>query len=131
VAGGHVHALAEDVVVLDDDVADMNADAEFDAPVRRDVGIARGHSALDIDGTADGVDDAGELGQQPVAGRLHQASAMLGELGIEQKGPMGPQPTDRAFLVGTDQPTITSDIGREDGREPPVQTLACQRCLRG
>ena len=34
-AGGHVHAVAEDVVVLDDDVADMDADAELDALVRR------------------------------------------------------------------------------------------------
>ena len=34
-AGGDVHAIAEDVVVFDDDVADMHADAEFDALVLR------------------------------------------------------------------------------------------------
>ena len=29
---GNIDAVAEDVAVLDDDVADMDADAEFDAP---------------------------------------------------------------------------------------------------
>ena len=130
-AGGHVHAVAEDVVVLDDDVADMHADAELDALVLGHLGIAGGHPALHVDGTTDGIDDAGELGQQPVARRLDQSSVMLGELGIEQKGAMGLQLPDRAFLVGAHQPAVAGDIGRQDGRKPPVQTLACQGCLRG
>ena len=130
-AGGHVHAIAEDVVILDDDVADMHADAELDAPVLGHVGIAGDHPALHVDSAADGIDDAAELGQQPVARRLDQPSVMLGELGIEQKSAMGLQLPDRAFLVGADQPAVACDIGRQDGRQPPIQTLAYQGCLRG
>ena len=36
----HVDAVAEDVVVLDDHVAQIDADAELDPPRRRDVQIA-------------------------------------------------------------------------------------------
>ena len=39
---GDVDAVAEDVVVLDDDVAEIDADAEFDAPVLGDVVVAVG-----------------------------------------------------------------------------------------
>jgi hypothetical protein len=41
-AGGDVDAVAKDVAVFDDDVADVNADAELDAVVRRQRGIAFG-----------------------------------------------------------------------------------------
>jgi len=112
-------------------VADMDADAELYALVLGHLGIAGDHPTLNVDGAAHGVDDAGELGQQPVARRLHQPSVMLGELGIEQGSAMSLQLPDRAFLVGAHQPAIASDIGRQDGREPPVQTLACQGYLRG
>ena len=128
--GSHVHTFTEDIVVLDDNVANMDADAEFDTPVRRDVGIARRHAALDVNGTADRIDDAGEFGQQAVARRLDQPSMMLGELGIEQRGAMGFQLSDGALLIGADQPAITGNIGCEHGRKPPVQTLGCQGCLR-
>ena len=59
-----VDAVAEDVVVLDDDVAQVDADAELDALVGRDAGVALGHLALHLDGAAHRVDDAGELDQQ-------------------------------------------------------------------
>src|SRR3712207_8106840 len=43
-ARGHVDAVPEDVVALDDDIADVDADAEGDAPVRRRRGIAFPHA---------------------------------------------------------------------------------------
>ena len=124
---GHVHAVAENVAILDDDVADIDADAELDPAVRRHFRIALGHSALDVDGAAHGIDDAGELGQQPVARRLHQASAILGDLGIEQGRPVVPQLADRAFLVGAHQPAVAGYIGGQNGREPSLQAVVRQR----
>ena len=59
-----VDAVAEDVVALDDDVADIDADAKLDAPVLGDVGVALGHAALHLDGAAHGIDHAGEFDQQ-------------------------------------------------------------------
>ena len=83
-----VDAVAEDVAVLDDDVADIDADAELDAPLRRHVGVALGHPALHLDGAAHRIDDAGELDQQAVAGGLDDAAAVLGDLRIDQLAAM-------------------------------------------
>ena len=55
---GDIHAVAEDVVVLDDDVADMDADAQLDALVLRHRRVALDHTALNFHGAARGVDGA-------------------------------------------------------------------------
>ena len=74
-------------------------------------------AALHLDRAAHRIDDAGELDQQAVAGGLDDAAAMLGDLGIDERLSTGLEPGERAFLVGTHQPAITGDIGRQDGRE--------------
>jgi hypothetical protein len=83
-AGGDVDAVAVDVVVVADNVANIYADAKFDALIRRHLDIAFDHSALDIDGAANGVDDADEFHQHAVSGRLNDMAAVLGDLGIDQ-----------------------------------------------
>src|SRR5262249_50594208 len=65
-----IDAVAEYVALIDDDVADIDADAEFDATAGQHIGVPLGHLALDFDGTAYRVDDAGKLGKQTVAGSL-------------------------------------------------------------
>ncbi len=45
-----VDAVAEDVVLLDDDIAQIDADAELDPPRWRHIGIAPRHPALDLGG---------------------------------------------------------------------------------
>src|SRR5205823_14800156 len=52
-----VDAVAVDVAVLDNDVARIDPDAEFDAPVLRDRVVALGHPALHRDGAGDRLDD--------------------------------------------------------------------------
>src|SRR5258705_13975900 len=56
-AGRDIDAIAINIRVVDDDVADVQADTKFDAPFLRDRGVAFGHEALDIDSTAYRVDD--------------------------------------------------------------------------
>ncbi len=73
---GDVDAVAENIVVVDDDVADMDADAEFDPLILRHGGVLLGHAALDLDRAARRVDGAGELDQHAVAGGLDDAAAM-------------------------------------------------------
>jgi hypothetical protein len=63
--GGDIDPVAEDVAVLSDHIALVDADAEFDAAVRRSLGVARGQRRLYFAGAAQGVDDAGELDQRP------------------------------------------------------------------
>jgi hypothetical protein len=44
----NVDAVAEDIVVIDDEVTAVNADAEFDPAIRRYRSILHGHAALDL-----------------------------------------------------------------------------------
>ena len=78
---------------------------------------SRGHRPLHLNRAAHGVDDAGELDQQAVAGGLDDAAAMLGDLRVDQLAPDRLQPRERAFLVRAHQPRIADDIGRHDCRQ--------------
>jgi hypothetical protein len=72
----------EDVAAIDDDVADIDADTEFDAFVQRHVDVAAGHTLLDVDRAAHRVDGAAKLGQDTVPGVLDDSSAVLRDLWI-------------------------------------------------
>ena len=80
-ARGDVDAITEDIVVIDDDVADVNADAKLDPLIVRDRSVLLGHAALDFNGTADRIYGAGKLDQHAVTGRLDDPApigAMVG-----------------------------------------------------
>jgi hypothetical protein len=102
---------------FDDDVAEIDADAEFDAPVGRKDSVALGHRALHRDGATHCVDDAGEFDQQPVTRRLDDAAAIFLDCGIRDLAPQLVQRGERALLVPLHQPRIARDIGGEDGGE--------------
>jgi hypothetical protein len=81
----HIHAIAENVTSIDDDVADINANPELDALLIWYLGIALGHPALDIKSSAHCVHYAAKLGQQPIAGVLDNTAAVFGNLGIDER----------------------------------------------
>jgi hypothetical protein len=73
-SGGDVDAIAHQVTVaLLNYVAQMDADAELDAALRRKSGIALYHPVLYFDGAADRIDHAAELNDSSVASALHHA----------------------------------------------------------
>src|SRR5204863_345671 len=47
-ARGHVDAVAENIAAVEDDVAEIDADAELDAGFRTQGRVALGHAALDV-----------------------------------------------------------------------------------
>src|SRR6516164_3836387 len=94
--GRDVDAVAVDVLVVDDDVAEVQTDAVFDAPFRRHLDIALCHASLDVDRAAYRVDDAGELGEYAVASELDGAPAVLLDVGVDQLAPMALQHGERA-----------------------------------
>ena len=110
-----IDAVAKDVVALDDDVAEVDADAEVDRPLRRDVALA--HRALDRDGAFDRVDGAAELDQRAVAHHLDDAAVARGDGGIEHLAPDLSQRGERAGLVLAHHAAVADDVGGEDRRE--------------
>ena len=89
----------------------MDADAQLDAAVWRRVGISAIDLPLDLDRTAECIDDAGEFDEEPIAGRLDQPPAMRGDRRVYHLRADQLEPAEGAFLVGPDQTGITSDIG--------------------
>ena len=82
--GGDVDPVAEDVVVVDDDVAEIDADAPLDAPVSGVAALRSAIAACTVDRAAHRIDDAGEFDEQPVAGGLDDAAVMLGDRRVDQ-----------------------------------------------
>ena len=79
-ARSDVDAVTHEVAVaLLDDVAQMNADAKFDALVGRDPCIALDHGVLHFECAAHGIDHAPELDDAAVTGALDDAAVMHGE----------------------------------------------------
>ena len=81
----NIDTITKDIIVSDDDITDVNADAKFDPLVLRHIGILFCHAALDVVGTSHGVDHAGELNESAVPGVLDDTSVMLSDFGIEKR----------------------------------------------
>jgi len=96
----------------------VNSNTELDAMVGRQRGIALGHRRLHFGRASERVDDAAELDQQAVAGRLDDAALMIGDLRVDDFGAPPLEPAEGPFLVGLDQARIARHIGREDRCEP-------------
>jgi hypothetical protein len=126
-----VDAVAKDIVVVDDDVADVNADPEFDPEIVRHVGVLRGHASLDFPRAVHRLHRAGELDQHAVAGGLDNAAAMRGDLRIEQRLPTPLQIGERAFFVTAHQTAVAGDIRRQHSRQPSFNALAGQKMPLG
>ena len=81
----NVDPVAKDIVVVDDDISDMDADAVLDSDVLQDVGIQFRHYALDFNRATCGVDGAGKFGEYAVTRRLDDAASMGGYGGINKR----------------------------------------------
>ena len=124
--GGDIDAVAENVVVVDDDVADMDADAKREAAVlRHGRRCASAMRALNVDRAAHGVDGAGEFDQHAVAGGLDDAAAMFGDFRIDQRAPAVLEPRQSSLFVAPHEPAVTDDVRRKNGRQTALHAGAC------
>ena len=123
-ARGDVDAVAVDVVVLDDDVAEIDADAKPDLLCFGDALIAVGHSALDHGSTLDGVDDAGELDQRAIAHELDDAAVELFDRGVDQFAAAALQPLQRADLILAHEAAVADHVGSKYRGKPSLHTCA-------
>jgi len=122
----NIDPVTKDIIVCDDNIADVNADAKFDPLVLRHIGIAFRHAALDFVGASDGIDHAGELNESAVPGILDDASVMLSDFGIEKRLSERFQLRQRAFFVDPYQAARARDIRRQNSRQSPLDALAAQ-----
>ena len=90
-------------MLLNDHVAEVDANAEPDAPFLAHFGLAVGHPALDLHGAADGIHDTRKLREQAVAGVLHSTAPVLRDLRLDQPSEMRLKAFVCAFLIGAHQ----------------------------
>ena len=109
-----IDAVAEHVALVDDYVADMDADPKFDAVAGRDVPVALCHSALHRHGARDRLDHRREPEQQAVARGLDDVSLVRGNERIDQLLAMAFQRQVSAFFVRAHEARIAHHVGGDD-----------------
>ncbi|HZS84803.1 MAG TPA: hypothetical protein VFA50_18145 [Stellaceae bacterium] len=97
-AGGDVDAVAEEIAVIDDDIAEIDADAQAQAAIGGDRSVEALDCALKGDGAVDGFDGIGEFGEKPVARGLDDMAAAAPDLGIDSSHERHP-PWPRAKIA--------------------------------
>ena len=111
-SGRDVYAIAVDVAVFNNDVAEIDTDAEYDPLILRRCRVALGHALLHRDRARDGLNDAWELDQNTVASGLDDAALVGGDARIDQFMAMGSEPCESTGLVLAHQPAISRDVRR-------------------
>src|SRR5205085_7765145 len=125
-ARGDVDAVTENIVVLDDDVAEIDPNAEYNPQIFRHRCVPLGHPALHRDGAGDGLNHARELDQDAVASCLNDTAFVFGNAWIDQFAAMASKPGKSPSLVLAHQAAVADDISGEDGREPALDPLSAQ-----
>ena len=109
---GDIDPVAHQVAVaLLDHIAEMNADAELDAPLIRHTSVAFDHAILQFDCATHGIDHAAELDDAAVAGALYNAAMVYGDCRINQIASQRAQPRQSSIFVRAREPAIADHIG--------------------
>ena len=117
---GDIDAVAHQIAVgLLDHVADMNADAELDAALGRQAGVALDEAVLHLDRAAHSVDHAAELDENAVAGALDDAPVMSGDGRVDQIAAQPAEARQGAVLVRAGEPAVADHVGDQDRRDLP------------
>ena len=101
-------------MIVNDDIALVHTDPEFDPLVQRNVGIALGHRVLDSHGGADGLHSAGVFYENSVSGRLDDAAMIIGDVGIDDLTPNGFNSAKRSTLILAHQPAVADHVCDQD-----------------
>src|SRR5205085_1659018 len=116
-SGRNVSAIAENVVVVKNDVADVNADAEFDPEIEWHRLVLSGHAALYLHRATRGINGAGELDQHAIAGSLDDADPIGCDCRIDKRLSKHLELGERSFFVPPHQTAIACDICSQNSRQ--------------
>src|SRR5262249_34817614 len=125
----YIHAITPEITVLNDKFAKVDAYAEFDPLILRRVRIVFGHAALYLYGAEYRVAYPRKLCQYLVSDNPSYPTAMLFYLGLDDGAPKRLPLLEGAFLVRLDEPTVPSDIRRQNSSEPSLDALAGQALI--
>ena len=126
----HIDAVAENVAVLNNHVAKIDADAKEQRPSGRHVAVAPGHPLLKIDGAGERFGHALELDKQAVAGALDDAAPAPGDRRVYELEPDRLQARKRSGLVHLHQPAVADHVGGENRGEPALDMMGLPRDQR-
>jgi hypothetical protein len=131
-----VDAVAEQVAVALDHVADGDADAKAHVTAGRIRHIPGAQAFLDVDGAAHRFDRARKFGQDGIACGIENAAAISGDEVVRHLS-VGCEAPQRFLFVLGDQPGVAGNIGRKNRRDlafhegPPRTTICgCQNAVR-
>ncbi len=79
---------------------------------------------LNFDGALDGLNDAGKLGQEPVAHDLHDASPALRNFWLHQLFTVGLQALERSRLIFAHEARVADHIGGKNGGKAAFHALS-------
>ena len=99
---------------FDDHLAQIDADAHVDALILGEALVPLPHAALDVGGAFDRIDDAGELGQKPIAHQLEDCAVTGRDRRLDQFRPVGLKSFEGSSLVLFHQAAVADDVGGED-----------------
>lgn len=111
---GDIDAVAKYVAILGDDIAQIDADAEYDSTVRGFPGVRRRHRLLQRHGAAHRIHHAGEFRQYAVAHQFDDAAMVIRDNGVYDFGQTSLQTDKRSLFVGRHQPAVPDDVGGQD-----------------
>ena len=111
----NVHHITVNIVTLNENVAEVDANAEIKPPFWRDEFVDLRFLLLDFYGAAKGVDHTAELDQYPIAHRFDQPTMVRSDPWLEYFLQVCLEVRPRAFFVDTAQTAIADDICNQDG----------------
>src|SRR5262245_54873298 len=123
-AGGDVDTLAIEITALDDDVAEIAADAQYDALCFRPVVVRRRHLILQLDRARHGIDSTRELYEHAVAHKLDDAAVMLGHQRLNDARPPLLQGAQSARLVRLHEATVADHVGGKYGGQAALDAFS-------
>ena len=81
----NIDPVTKNIILFDNYITDVNADAELDPLDLRHIDIVFGHAALNFDRAAYGIYDAAELDKSAVPGILDDAPTMISDFWIKKR----------------------------------------------
>ena len=113
-----VDTVPMNVGLVDDDVADVDANPKDDPLVLWNFGIPSQHAVLNYHRAGHCIHDARELNEDAIAGRLYDAAVMGGDSRVGEFSADGLEGTQGSDLVNAREAAIANDVTYEDCGQP-------------